>query len=221
MGDVALLYVGAALFLNGMVLLGKVDARASVPLNLFVGGLQVVTPTYLIASSGGDRDLILAASGLYLFGFTYLYVALGQLMRLDGTGLGWFSLFVAGCAVVYSALSFVRTGDPAFGVIWLQWAFLWFLFFLTLGLGRTDLNRYTGLVAVVQGISTAAVPALLLITGSWDRYQVPAAVVLAVVGVVCLAGLHPALMPRFARPLSGTSRAPTRPAAGQGAPAGR
>src|SRR4051812_49762977 len=106
MGSVGLLYVGAVLVVNGLMLLGRVDAREAAPLNLFVGGMQVITPTYLIFTSGGDVNTILAASGLYLFGFTYLYVGFNLLAGLDGTGLGWFSAFVAGCAIVYSGLNF-------------------------------------------------------------------------------------------------------------------
>ncbi|MDH3295401.1 MAG: AmiS/UreI family transporter, partial [Acidimicrobiia bacterium] len=56
MGNVGLLYVGAILFLNGVMLLGWVDSRSAAPLNLFVGLLQVVTPTYLIFTSGGDEN---------------------------------------------------------------------------------------------------------------------------------------------------------------------
>jgi hypothetical protein len=108
MGSVGLLYVGAILFLNGLMLLGLVEARAAAPLNLFVGGLQVITPTYLIFTSGGDANTILSASGIYLFGFTYLYVGFNLLGGLDGTGLGWFSAFVAGCAIVFAGLNFGR-----------------------------------------------------------------------------------------------------------------
>ena len=54
MASVGLLYVGAVLILNGLMLLGLVDARAAAPLNLFVGALQVLTPTYLIFTSGGE-----------------------------------------------------------------------------------------------------------------------------------------------------------------------
>ncbi|MDT7637982.1 MAG: putative amide transporter protein, partial [Pseudonocardiales bacterium] len=48
MGTVGLLYVGAVLFINGMMLLGFVEGRSAAMMNLFVGVLQVVTPTYLI-----------------------------------------------------------------------------------------------------------------------------------------------------------------------------
>src|SRR5215475_7839934 len=102
MGNVGLLYVGAVLFINGIMLLGWLDAKSAAPMNYFVGGLQVLTPTYIIFTANGNQDTILAASGLYLFGFTYLYVGINLTAGLDGTGLGYFSLFVAICAVVFS-----------------------------------------------------------------------------------------------------------------------
>jgi putative amide transporter protein len=201
MGHVGLLYVGAVLFLNGVMLLGWVDSKSAAPLNIFVGILQVVTPTYLIFTSGGDPEVILGASGLYLFGFTYLYVAFNLLGGLDGTGLGFFSLFVACCAVVYSVLSFVRTGDAAFGVIWLYWAFLWGLFFVNLGLRREALTRYVGAVTAIQGIVTGAIPAFLLLTGRWGQNDGLMAVALALFGVVVFGALYPRLGPNApARP---------------------
>jgi hypothetical protein len=203
MGSVGLLYVGAVLFLNGLMLLGLVDARAAAPLNFFVGGLQVITPTYLIFTSGGDVNTILSASGIYLFGFTYLYVGFNLLGGLDGTGLGWFSAFVAGCAVVYAGLNFGRFDDPAFGVIWLYWAVLWGLFFLVLGLKREELTRFTGAIAVVAGILTGAVPAFMLLTGVWDDYLTTTAIALAVLFVLSLA-----LYPRLREPRATAATAP-------------
>src|ERR671928_363495 len=106
MASVGLLYVGAVLIVNGLMLLGRVDARAAAPLNLFVGALQVFTPTYLILTAGGDQAAILSASGIYLFGFTYLYVGINLLANLDGTGLGWYSLFVTAVAWTFAGLNF-------------------------------------------------------------------------------------------------------------------
>jgi hypothetical protein len=205
MASVGLLYVGAVLVVNGLMLLGRVDARAAAPLNLFVGALQVVTPTYLIFTSGGDADTILGASGLYLFGFTYLYVGLNLLCGLDGTGLGWFSAFVAACALVYAGLNFGRLDDPAFGVIWLYWAVLWALFFLVLGLEREELTRFTGAVAIVAGVLTCAVPAFLLLTGVWQDNRRTAAILLAALLLLSL-GLYAPL------------RGPGGPAEGEPAP---
>ena len=113
MASVGLFYVGAVLFINGVMLLGRVEPRAGAIMNLFVGGLQVVTPTFLIFTANGDQDTILLASGLYLFGFTYLYVGIGLLAGLDSTGVGWFSLFVAIAALGYSFMNFTRlAGRP-------------------------------------------------------------------------------------------------------------
>jgi hypothetical protein len=193
MGSVGLLYVGAVLFLNGVMLLGWVESKSAAPLNIFVGGLQIITPTYLIFTAGGDASVILGASGLYLFGFTYLYVAFNLLAGLDGTGLGFFSLFVAVCAVVYSAISFASVGDPVFGVIWLYWAFLWALFYLLLGRKQDGLTRYTGAVAAIQGWVTGALPAFLLLTGNWPEDGTTFALALAVGGLVVFAALYPRL----------------------------
>ena len=189
MGAVGLLYVGAILFLNGTMLLGWIDGKSAAPLNIFVGLLQVVTPTYLIFTADGDMTKILGASGLYLFGFTYLYVACNLMWGLDGTGLGMFSLYVVIAAVIYSFISF-DAGDPVFGVIWLYWAFLWLLFYLLLARKQDGLGRYTGSVAAVQGIVTGLLPAFLIMTGRIaDINANTLAVTLAVFGVVVFAAL--------------------------------
>ncbi|MGY1637421.1 AmiS/UreI family transporter [Geodermatophilus sp. SYSU D00742] len=224
MGAVGLLYVGAVLVVNGLMLLGRVDARAAAPLNLFVGALQVFTPTYLIVNSGGDPAAILGASGIYLFGFTYLYVGINLLADLDGTGLGWFSAFVAGCAVVYAGLNFfyLEPRDPAFGVIWLYWAVLWGLFFLVLGLKREDLTRYTGAVAVVAGVLTTAVPAFLLLTGVWADRVGLWAVLLAVVLLASLVLPYRRLRSRPEPAVPPAAPVPTgAPAAPEGVPVAR
>lgn len=185
MGNVGLLYVGAILFINGCALLGLVRSNGAVPLNIFVGLLQVITPTWLIFSSHGDPDVVFGASGLYLFGFTYLYVAMNTIWGFDGTGLGWFSLFVAIAAVAYAVMSVVHK-DYAFAVIWLLWAYLWWLFFQLLGKDRSELTAYTGAVAAIEGWTTAAIPAFLLLIGHWDA--IPNALMAVLVAVVSVGG---------------------------------
>jgi hypothetical protein len=200
-GTVGLLYVGAVLFINGMMLIGKVEARSAAIFNLFVGVLQVVTPTYLIFTAGGDQLTILNASGLYLFGFTYLYVGIGILMNLDSTGVGYFSLFVAIAAVVFAFFNFQSDllNSRPFGVIWLYWAFLWLLFFVLLGLKRDGLGTYTGYVTAIQGWVTGAIPALLLLGNYWQDYnQDTLAVIYAVGGVVVFLLLVFVARPRLA-----------------------
>lgn len=195
MASVGLLYVGAVLFVNGLMLLGRVDPKAAAVLNLFVGALQVVTPTVLIIQAGGDAGAIAAASGIYLFGFTYLYVGIGLLTGLHGSGVGWFSLFVAVVALVYAGINAFDLSDWPFAVIWLYWSFLWTLFFLVLALDRAELTRFTGWVTVFEAWVTAVFPSFLLLTG---RYEPSAglALALAVLGVVVVVALWVTTGPR-------------------------
>lgn len=223
MGATGLLYVGAVLFLNGVMILGRVDAKAAAVFNLFVGGLQVLTPTFLIFTAGGDSNIILNAAGIYLFGFTYLYVGITLLAGLDSTGVGWFSLFVAGAAAWFSYANFKILDDKTFGVIWIYWAFLWTLFFLLLGLKLDGLTAYTGWATAIEGIVTGFVPAMLILTGYWppagNWSQNTVAITLGAVGAAMVLVLIPLTRPRLgpARP-----RTPVEPVPAAGEPvAGR
>lgn len=189
MGSVGLLYVGAVLFINGLMLLGKIPGKSAAVMNFFVGAMQVVFPTIILTQANGDPAVILGASGLYLFGFTYLYVGLNQIFGLPGEGLGWFSLFVAFVAVVFGVLQFTQVGDPLFGVIWFIWAILWTLFFLLLALGKDSLNDFTGWFTVIVAHVTGTIPALLLLTGKYTTGPGEAAF-LAVVGVIAIAAAY-------------------------------
>lgn len=196
MSNVGLLYVGGVLFLNSIMLLGKVEGKSAGIFNLFVGVLQVITPLYLIMTADGDAAAILGASGIFLFGFTYLYVGITNLCNLDTTGVGWYSLWVAILAVGFSIVNFTMFGDVKFGIIWLMWAFLWTLFFILLGLKR-DIGRYTGFVTLIQSWVTAAIPAFLSMTGLWNGVPLP---VVWVVTLICIAAfiyLHVVTKPVF------------------------
>ena len=95
MGSVGLLYVGAVLIVNGLMLLGRVDARAAAPLNFFVGAAQVVLPTLVLLQSQGDPDVLAATWPSYLFGFTYLWFGFLTVFRIEPQAFGWYSAFVA------------------------------------------------------------------------------------------------------------------------------
>jgi putative amide transporter protein len=213
--SVGLLYVGAVLLLNGLSLLGVVSPRSAAPLNLFVGALQCVVPTGLLVQAQGDPSLILQASGLYLFGFTYLYVGIASLTGMELTGIGWFSLFVAVAAVVYAWISFTIGGDPVFGVLWLSWAFLWSLFFLLFALRQGRLQRFTGWVVVLLSLPTCTVPALAALIGGYQPTPFVAGV--AALGLVGLIGVAGVLSKRSASagtagPASGEQFHPSLPA---------
>ncbi|WP_088831045.1 AmiS/UreI family transporter [Paenibacillus tyrfis] len=184
MSAVGLLYVGAVLFLNGLMLLSRIDIKSAGVFNLFIGAMQVITPFYMIFTSGGDAWTIFQASGIFLFGLTYLYVGITNLLGLDASGIGWYSLWVAVLAVGYAAINFLHFHDEKFGIIWLMWSFLWTLFFILLALKR-NIGAFVGWVTLIQAWVTATIPAFLILIGEWERIGVgvtEAAAGLAVVG---------------------------------------
>lgn len=183
MGNVGLLLVGVALFVNGLVSVGVVDARGAAPLNLFVGAAQVVLPTLVLVQSQGDPGIVNATWPSYLFGFTYLWFGFIQIFDLDPRGFGWYSSFVAAIAV-YHAIKSIGT-DPVFTVIWATWAVMWSLFFVLLGLGvtkagRVDLGHFTGWFLVLLGVPTCTVSAILLLNGLWPTSVVAGSAALAI-----------------------------------------
>lgn len=178
LSSVGLLYVGAVLFINGLVMLGVVAPRSAAVLNLLVGALECIIPTIMMIQANGNPTVILASSGLFLFGFTYLYVGIGSFTNLEPHGLGWFSLFVSGAAIVYAILSFTIGKDPVFSVMWLSWAVLWLLFFLVLGIERQRLTSFTGWSVILLSQPTCTIPAFLILSGNY-RSSAHAAVIWA------------------------------------------
>ncbi len=209
MGAVGLLYVGVVLVVNGVMLLGHMSPRAAAPLNLFVGALQVITPTYLIVAADGDPARIALAAGIYFFGFTYLWVGLNALTGWPAEGLGWFSLMVAVAAVGFSVHAWTVVGDQPFGVIWLLWAVLWFGFFLLMALHREQLTAPIGVLAIGEGLLTAGVPGFLIVAGWWPD-TTGTALVIAAVGALILLACLPLARALAASPPADTAQ-PVRP----------
>src|SRR6202020_3011704 len=110
MSDVGLMFVGAVLFINGLLLLGKVHAKGAAVFNLFVGALQVAIPFYLIATAPTPSDFLLD-SGIFLFGFTYLYVGISNLAGHEPVGLGWYSAWGALMATAFGVTNIVKFHD--------------------------------------------------------------------------------------------------------------
>jgi hypothetical protein len=166
MVDVGLLLSGATLFLNSLMLFGKANEKSVGVFNLFVGAFQVIAPFYLIAVSDQNHWTIFNLACIFLFGFTYLYVGVTTLKGLEGNGLGWYSLWVSIIAIVYAAVSVMHFHDIISALIWVMWAYLWFLFFLSMALNK-KMDAYIGKVAFVQSWVTLTIPALLSLTGVW------------------------------------------------------
>jgi hypothetical protein len=168
MSSVGLLFVGAVLFLNGLLFLGKADVKSVAVFNLFVGALQTVIPFYLIASAHTLND-ILSVAGIFLFGFTYLYVGIVNLAGFKPDGIGWYSLWVAVLATGFGLTTILRFHATPTGLLWLQWAFLWGLFWVVLALGVQRLTALAGWLTLILSVTTCTVPGFLLLLGEWGK----------------------------------------------------
>lgn len=187
MSSVGLLFVGAALFVNGLLFLGQTDAKTAGVFNLFVGALQTAIPFYAIATATSP-DQVLAASGVFMFGFTYLYVGINNLAGFEGNGLGWYSGWVALMAVGYGVTNVVRFDDWASGLLWFQWAVLWALFFAVIALGQAQWTRVAGWLTLVLAFTTCTVPAFVYLLGETvPAWAVAGSIVATAVGLAPMA----------------------------------
>ena len=186
MSAVGLMFVGAVLFVNGLLFLGRIDGKGAATFNLFVGALQVAIPFYLIATAPNLSDILLDA-GIFLFGFTYLYVGISNLAGQPLTGLGWYSAWVAIMAAAFGITNIVKFHDTTIGLLWLQWSVLWGLFWLVLALGMTRLTAMTGWLTLILSFTTCTIPGFLLLLGEWGH--VPAWAVLVVMAATAAAVL--------------------------------
>jgi putative amide transporter protein len=145
-----------------------IDNREVAVLNIFTGFVGVVAAVTLAVQGNQDGDIasIRAAGYILLFAFTYIWVAFNQFLNVNGHAFGWYCLFVAVTAVAAGIYTFSNAdGNDAsiyLGVCWFAWAVLWFMFFLLLALER-PIGRITGWVAILEGIGTAWVFAILLL----------------------------------------------------------
>ncbi len=200
-----LLLSGAALLANGLALLGRISLRDSAVFSIVIGATQLalgVTYAGLIVNL--SPQLFLGASGMLLFGLTYVYVGLDMLLHLGSKGVGWFSALVGGFGILLAVSSF--PGDPLLGVLWLCWAFLWILSFIRTALGRTGLTPFNGWSLVLTGQVTTTVPAFMGLVGHWPTDWGVAAGTAAVVGGLLVAAAY---LGRLERPGGRSSSPPS------------
>jgi putative amide transporter protein len=151
---IVLLYVGAALLVNGIWLVGQartrslhgnapasageraVDAEAHYSfmqpreiavINVFTGGVGVVVAAFLVIIGGiqGNRPDVANAAFILLFAFTYLWIAANQFLGAGNHAFGWFCFFIAVTAVPTGVYEFANANGNV-ASIWLgiDW-FVW------------------------------------------------------------------------------------------------
>lgn len=165
----ALFWVGAVLCLNGIWLLGRIGDREIAVIDVFVGTVTLIVSLYLAFGPGANATSIKAAALTLLFTFTYYWVAWNRWNGADGRGLGWFCLFVAITTIPVFLQTFATATtawDVWFGICWLSWGVLWFLFYLILAQGYTNLTKATGVICALQGVYTGWLPGYLLLNNA-------------------------------------------------------
>src|SRR6476620_5322871 len=187
---VVLLYVGVVLIVNGIWLIGQarvtavgaagseaaeahptfIQNREVSVLNLFTGFVGVVAAvTQMVqGNSQGDLGQVRGGGFILLFAFTYLWVAANQFLNAGGRAFGWYCLFVAITAIP-AGIYTLQAADGNTALIWLAikwfaWAVLWALFWALLVL-ELPIARFTGWVAVLEGIGTAWALAIAVLEG--------------------------------------------------------
>ncbi|SEQ83732.1 AmiS/UreI family transporter [Loktanella sp. DSM 29012] len=163
---VSLLFVGAVLVLNGLWMLGRIEDREITIINFVTATITGAVALLIVLNADSAADIGAAALTM-LFSVTYLWVGFNRVFRLDGRGLGWFSLFVA-VTVLPQGLSVLSNAQGIMeiwlGLSWLAWSGLWLMYFFALAL-RRNIATHTAFATLGTGVATAWVPALVRIYG--------------------------------------------------------
>ncbi len=172
MTHLTLFFVGSVYFVNGLALLGLIEAKASAPLNLFIGTLLLVVTGYLVLpiadlAAPGSLDTIFSSIGYLLFAFTFLYVGIVNYTSHSNSGLGWYCGWSAIVSACLAIVQFIQYGDVKSGSLWAVWAVVFVAFFSLIVLKVNRFDRATGWFVIVAGFTTCFVPGGLSILGKW------------------------------------------------------
>ena len=167
MMGLTLLYVGAVLFVNGIWLLGKISNKEVSIINLLVGGLSFLIAMHLIFTEPSDSSSIRAGAFTLLFSFTYLWVGANQLLKNDGSGLGWFCLFVSITAAIigiHSLPSHPINVNLWYTANWFAWSILWLSFFYLLAMAK-PIKKAVATYTIFCSIFTGWAPGVMILLG--------------------------------------------------------
>jgi len=147
-----------------------IQNREVAVLNVFTGfiGVAVAITLLVQGSIAGDLASVRGAGYILLFAFTYLWVSVNQFLNAGGRAFGWYCLFVAITAIpagIYTLQA--ANGNTALiwlGINWFAWAVLWALFWALLVL-ELPIARFTGWIAILEGIGTAWALAIAVLEG--------------------------------------------------------
>lgn len=139
----ALVFVGAVLFVNGLGLFGKVSKGAAGTLNVFVGVLLAAVVLSL-ALPAEDMSSVFTASGFLLFAIVYLCRGVMDLTGHGGEDVGWYCAWAAAVSLAISLVEFLPTATSSWQRSGCLWTLLFATFFLVSGLELATGRAPTG-----------------------------------------------------------------------------
>jgi acid-activated urea channel len=153
--------------MNGVAAISNWDAKTTAFINLVTGSILVIGNFIGLtrADAAALADYNNAAGG-FLFGVTYLFIAVNYLLKLDLRAFGWYSICVTLFAVI-SAVVCVQGGAAQLGLLWAAWAVLWLEGFLQLGLGIKPLGKIFPWLSILEGILATGGPGVFMLFGWW------------------------------------------------------
>lgn len=170
---VGLFFVGAVYFINGLSLLGHIDARSAAPMNLMIGVFLLAVAGFILLpvtdlSAPTASTVMFSSVGEVLFAFTFLYVGIGNYINDSGAGLSWYCGWSCIVSLGIALLDVFQYGDFKSASLWGVWVIVFAAFF-ALGVLRTGrITRATGWFVVVAGFTTCFYPGALQILGRWQ-----------------------------------------------------
>jgi acid-activated urea channel len=164
---VCLIFVGIALFTNGIAAIIKMDGKTLAFVNLAAG--LVIAGGNFISLDKVDFSDTMAYNNIaagFLFGFTYLFIAANHLFKLDLRAFGYYSFFVVIFAIV-STVVCLENGLVPLACLWIAWAVLWLEGFLEFSCGIKAVGKAYPVLSMFEGIFAGFIPALMMLFGTW------------------------------------------------------
>lgn len=159
---VPMMFIGFVLIVNAWWLQGKVETKDVGVFNVLVGLIAFLASLYYGVA---QENFPLCAGGL-LFAFTYLWIGVNALRGAeDQRALGYYCLLVAITTVPYMIKAF-QGGDLGWAFSWATYGILWYLFYLLLAKGNTNIMGITIFGTFFVGIEVA-ITGWLYLYGYW------------------------------------------------------
>lgn len=166
MGAVILIIAGGIFFINALFLYGMLEGKSVGFSNYAFGAILGALTLYVGFTAGNNLGALLTTAMVFLFVLFYIKLGGVLVQGQDGKALGWFCLyatiFVLLCAYYYFAI----TPDVRFAIFSLSWALLFFVSFLTLGLGKAY-GKVVATILLVEAFVTLQIPGFLMLAGKW------------------------------------------------------